>query len=98
MRETEKMKWAYETLAVGLIDQYGMPGVEYAFGKDSYCMSRYRDARAAYGRLCERLGVQDEDKDVEIMIQAFLDIQIELCCKMYQYGALFGMGTVSLPD
>lgn len=86
------MEWAYETMAYGLRKGYRMPGVENAFAGDSYCANRYRDMWNAYRSLCNRLGTVDEDEDVEIMIDAFLDIQKELCYRMYRYGAEFGMG------
>ena len=47
---------------------------------------------AAYARLRERLGVVDEDEDVEEIIGALMDIQCKLCYEMYRYGARFGMG------
>ena len=43
----------------------------------------------AYQRLCERLGVQDEDDDVEIIINSLLNIQRETAYHMYYYGAKF---------
>lgn len=84
------MHWAYETMACHVIEKYRMPGVEDAFTEGSFCMERYKEALDAYERLCERLGVVDEDKDVEIMIHAFEAVQQELCYRMYHYGAMFG--------
>lgn len=40
----------------------------------------------AYERLRERLGVGDEDADVEIMIDSLLSIQRELCLQMFDLG------------
>ena len=85
-----KMKWAYETLACHLSEGHRMPGVENAFASGTYCIERYGEALSAYERLCDRLGVVDEDRDVETIFNAFFDIQEYLCCKMYQYGAQFG--------
>ena len=84
------MEWAYETMTCHLKEDYRMPGVEDAFAEDGYCMDRYGDMLDAYERLCERLGVVDEDEDIETMIRAFTDIQIYLCYRMYHYGAKFG--------
>ena len=84
------MHWAYETMVCHPVEGYRMPGVEDAFTEGSFCMERYREAMEAYERLCERLGVADEDADVEIMRNAFDDIQQELCCRTYRYGAIFG--------
>ena len=61
-----------------------------AFEQGSYCAERYQEMLDAYERLRERLGVTDEDEDVEIMISAFEDIQQKLCLRMYHYGARFG--------
>ena len=85
-----KAEWAYESMACFVKDWYRMPGVENAFAEGSYCASRYHEMYEAYERLRERLGVKDEDEDVEIIIRAFEDIQQKLCLRMYHYGARFG--------
>ena len=59
---------------------------------EDICLKRYGDVLDAYQRLCVRLGTQDEDEDVETIIHAFMDIEKELCYRMYRYGAQFGMG------
>lgn len=64
--------------------------VENLFAPGKLCMERYGNMRDAYDRLCQRLGETDEDKDAEQMLQALLDIQRELCLRMYHYGQLFG--------
>ena len=56
------MEWTYETMACGITEAYRMPGVEHAFSKDDVCMKRYGDAIDAYERLCQCLGVTDEDE------------------------------------
>ena len=43
----------------------------------------------AYQRICERLGVVDEDNDVEDIFYAFSEINKTMCIKMFQYGAQF---------
>lgn len=87
--EREIAQRVYETLAIGVLPQYRMPGVSFAFEEGSFCMQRYGDMLAAYGRLCQRLGVIDTDDDVEVIISALLDIQDELCIQMFLYGAEF---------
>lgn len=67
-----------------------VPGVENAFAPGSICDRRYSDMLDAYARLCARLGVADEDEDVEMIINSLLSIQNELCMKMYEYGGKFG--------
>ena len=85
-----KMEWAYESMACFVKEWYRMPGVEDAFQEGSDCATYYHEIWEAYERLRKRLGVQDEDADVEIIIRAFEDIQQELCYRMYHYGAKFG--------
>lgn len=85
-----KVEWAYATMACFLKEEYKMPGVEDAFTMGSYCESRYRDIWDAYARIREKLGVKDEDEDMELIIGAFEDVQRELCFRMYHYGAKFG--------
>ena len=77
----------YLTLNGYLIPSYCVPGVENAFAEDSYCMNKYKEVMDAYARLRKRLDVVDEDDDVEIIINSFLDIERYLCLKMYEYGA-----------
>ncbi len=66
-----------------------IPGVKDAFAEGMPCEQWYSEMLEAYARLRERLGVEDEDCDVEIMIQSFLSIQKELCIQMYRYGCCF---------
>lgn len=79
----------YESLCGELIDP--IPGVEDAFEEGKPCERRYAEMLAAYDRLCERLNVEEEDPDVEIIIRSFFKIQKELCMKMYLYGVKFGI-------
>lgn len=87
--ETELWEQVYESLTCHVLERWRMPGVMDAFADGAYCMQRYRAMRDAYDRLCDRLGVVDEDKDVECIIQCYMDIQQELCRLMFQYGQQF---------
>lgn len=89
-RTTIKMRWAYQTMACGLVDGFRMPGVEYAF-QDGKCHEMLTVIADASNRLSERLGVKDEDGDVATIIYALEEIQEELCYRMYRYGAEFGL-------
>ena len=40
----------------------------------------------AYERLCDRLGVRDEDDDVEIMINCFMDMEYRISRAMFECG------------
>lgn len=88
----DRALWAYQSMACFVKEEYRMPGVEDAFTLGSYCEERYREIWEAYGRIRERLGVEDEDEDMEQVIRAFEDVQQELCLRMYRYGAAFGTG------
>ena len=81
----------YDTLVVGVRKEYRMPGVEYAFDDGYVCLELYGKALDAYRRLCDRLGVEDEDDDVEEIFSAFLEIDREIAYRMYRYGAEFGL-------
>lgn len=66
-----------------------VPGVKSAFEEDSVCDICYQDMLNAYDRLRERLGVVNEDRDVETIINAFMRITDELCMEMFAYGEMF---------
>ena len=84
------VKEVYDTLTGCMTIHGGVPGVENAFDIGCPCFEQYCKMLAAYERLCDRLGVVDEDQDVEIIIQALFDIEETLCMKMFHYGYLFG--------
>ena len=79
----------YEALTCHVAEPWQMPGVSNAFADDADCMEQYRKMRDAYDRLCDRLGVVDEDRDVETIIQCYMRIQRELCRLMFLYGQQF---------
>ena len=82
----ELWEQVYESMVSHVLEEYRVPGVEDAFADDAFCMQQYRQMRDAYDRLCERLGVVDEDADVECMIQCYEEMQRELCKRMFFYG------------
>lgn len=84
--ETELWERVYEAMTCHVSEEYRIPGVEDAFADNGICMQKYRQMRDAYDRLCERLGVEDEDTDVECIIQCYMEIQRELCKRMFLYG------------
>jgi hypothetical protein len=67
-----------------------VPGVENAFDVGMPCLELYGKALDAYLRICERFGEEEEDEDVEVIFNAFLEISEILGLKMYHYGAMFG--------
>lgn len=82
-------------LTNGLLDLNAAPVAESqfvqdAFGEGEVCERAYREALEAYSRLCRRLNAPDqEDPDVEIIFNCFLQIIEEIGIKMYEYGAFF---------
>lgn len=62
------------------------PWVQNAFTPGSPCEKAYSHMQDAYARLCKRLGVADEDPDVEVVIDSLLEIQRELCREMFLCG------------
>lgn len=77
----------YDTMWGELTESYAVPGVEDAFSEGSRCGQLYEQMLDAYERLRDRLGVEDEDPDVEIIIDALLDMDRILCFRMFGYGA-----------
>ena len=78
----------YET-ACGLRTTDLADGVEDIFAPGGVCDCKYAQMLEAYGRLCERLGVKDEDRDVEIIINALTGIEQEIARQMFHYGMKF---------
>ncbi len=79
----------YDTLQGVMQQGFGYPDVENLFEDGSLCMREYSNMLEAYERLCDRLGVVDEDDDVEVIISSLMTIQRELGYKMFEYGARF---------
>lgn len=80
----------YGTLT-GMIDQeYRVPGVENMFDDGFECTLLYEKMRYAYDRVLERLGLEDDDTDIEEMICLMDKMQKLLCLRMYEIGMLIG--------
>ena len=76
----------YASLQGVLIPEAAVPWVENMFRPGAFCEQEYARMLAAYARLVDRLGVKDEDPDVEIIIDSLLSIQDAMCRKMFLYG------------
>ena len=81
----------YDTLRGDRQTGIGAAGVENLFAPGMECEKLYERMLAAYGRLCVRLGREDEDPDVEIIISALMGIERRISFRMYEYGAKFGI-------
>lgn len=76
----------------------GVLGVENAFAESTPCTNLYSQAFDAYQRLCDRLGVIDEDEDVQIIFDSLSDICKIMSLEMYRYGATFSQLTPEQMD
>lgn len=63
-----------------------MPGVENLFAVGNTCERCYAEIRDAYDRICARLGQKDEDADLEIILNAEMEICRELSYAMFRHG------------
>lgn len=89
-RAKEKRKQLIYELMIGAYDLEQVQFqeskiVEDEFAEGKPCAELYRSVFEANRRLCERLGV-DEDEDVETIINCMNDIAHILAMKMYDYG------------
>lgn len=80
----------YDTLRGVRITGERVPGVENLFAPGTECERLYGQMLDAYQRLLLRLGAEDEDPDVEIVISSLMRIEGRVSRRMYEYGALFG--------
>ena len=78
----------YESLIDVRTPEYRQPGVENLFAEGMPCDQYYAAMSNAYARLRKRLGVEDEDADVETIIDCLSAIEKTIAMKMYDYGFL----------
>lgn len=64
--------------------------VENEYEQNKFCNRAYEEIYNANQRLCRRLNAE-EDTDVKCIISNLLDIQSNLCMKMYDYAVYFTM-------
>ena len=76
----------YATMCGLLADDTCIPSVANAFSAGKRCAVLSDEIYNARLRLSQRFHIPFEDKDLEIIVNAYLTIQHELCLKMYQYG------------
>lgn len=88
----------FGTLTGLLVPEYALDWVENICVPGQPCYDRYRDMLDAYGRLCGRLGVVNEDPDAEVMVNALLDHGKILALKMFEYGQKYGRMQLAQED
>ena len=86
MIEDARIEDIYDSLQGVLVPEARVPWVKNLFLPGSPCDRAYSDMLDAYERLRDRLGVADEDEDVEIIINSLLDIQQILGHEMFRCG------------
>lgn len=85
------MELVYLTMQGELIPEYAIANVEDIFAEGGIGIELYTNAKNAYYRVCDRLGVKDEDRDLDEIISNMENLASEMAFRMYQYGAKFGM-------
>ena len=76
----------YYTLIGQMQEEFCVPGIENLFVDGSECDLAYHEMLEAYERLKNRLGIQNEDADIEIIINSLFKIQRLVAFKMFEYG------------
>ena len=87
--DSEKIERVYCTLIGVMQEEFCVPGVENLFEEGSACELAYERMFDAYARLRDRLGVENEDTDVEQIINALRTIEKNVGMKMFEYGMKF---------
>ena len=83
--------WVYDSAMGNMANGYALTGVENLFAAEKECYYLYAEILEAYERLCDRLGVIDEDKDIEVILNNFLQICRIAGLEMYDHGARLGI-------
>ncbi len=87
----------YETMLGLLEPEAALDWVDSAFGEGAHCTREYAQMREAYERICERLGVENEDEDLEIIVNSLESIQRELCERMFSAGSKYESERLYMP-
>ena len=76
--------------AVGMaVEESRAPGVIDQYGPDGKCHGLYCQMKDAYDRVCARLGVDEEDRDLNEIVDLMESICKEVAFEMYRCGATF---------
>lgn len=89
-KEMNLAEQVYLSLLGQLNPEYALEWVGNIFTDGSDYDRRYGDVLEAYERLCQRLGTDGEDDDVEVIINAMLENEHAVALKMFEYGILCG--------
>lgn len=81
----------YQTVIGELLPDFQINGIEDSFAPGGLCDQAYQEMRSSFDRILERLGVENEDQDLEIILNCMRTIQKEVAYQMYRYGVHFGI-------
>ena len=76
----------YDCLLGQFVTEKTLDWVENIYTDGSEYDRNYAAVLAAYGRLCQRLGTDEEDDDVEIIINSMLANEQVVALKMFELG------------
>ena len=80
----------YDCLLGQIVSEKALDWVENIYTDGSEYDRNYAAVLAAYRRLCRRLGVNEEDDDVETIINAMLRNEEIIALKMFESGVRYG--------
>lgn len=76
--------------AIGMaVEESRVPSVIDQYGPQGKCHGLYNQMRDAYERVCARLGVDEEDSDLDQIVDLMEDISKEVAFEMFRCGAMF---------
>ena len=82
----QRYEFLYGTVTGTLRSEYMLPGIRNEYAPGGACFEAMADIFSARDRIKERLGVEDVDDDLELMLDSFAHIENVLCEKMFFYG------------
>ena len=68
--------------------------VEDEFSEGKICQTAYAEILDTYQRICKRLDVGEEDKDIGVIMNNFNTIMEQHCMKMYDYCRIFSQPSI----
>ena len=85
----EIQELVYSSLLDELVPEYQLPWVQPIFIPRHPCYEEYAKMHEVYMHLRERLGVEEEDEEVERIIDALLAHGKILALEMFRYGRMY---------
>lgn len=83
---TEYLQQLYDTVLGQIQEAYAIPGAENLFEPGKPCDTHYREAMAAYERICQRLSIPSEDRDLEQILHSMNAICRLVAFEMFRLG------------